>query len=110
MSGGFLFLFLSYIGVGWIVLFQSPLGFPGGSGGKESVSNVQDLGSIPGSGGYPGGGHGNPLQYSCLEYPMGGRTWRATFHGVTEPDTTESVMRQHPARSFCHIINFHSVP
>ena len=40
--------------------------FPGGSDGKESACNVEDLGSIPGLGRFPGGGHGNPLQYSCL--------------------------------------------
>ena len=47
------------------------LGFPGGSGGKESACNVGDLGSIPGLGRTPGGGHGNLLQYSCLEKPYG---------------------------------------
>ena len=45
-------------------------GFPGGSDGKESACNVGDLGSIPGLGRSPGGGHGNPLQCSCLENPM----------------------------------------
>ena len=43
------------------------IGFPGGSDGKESTCNVGDLGSIPGSGRSPGGGRGNPFQYSCLE-------------------------------------------
>ena len=43
------------------------MGFPGGSDGKESTCNVGDLGSIPELGRSPGGGHGNPLQYSCLE-------------------------------------------
>ena len=43
------------------------LGFPGGSGDKESACNMRDLGSIPGLRRSPGGGHGNPLQYSCLE-------------------------------------------
>ena len=42
-------------------------GFPGGSDGKESTSNVGALGLIPGLGTSPGGGRGNPLQYSCLE-------------------------------------------
>ena len=42
------------------------LGFPGGSDGKESTCNAGDLSLIPGSGSSPGGGHGNPLQYSCL--------------------------------------------
>ena len=44
------------------------LGFPGGSEVKESAC-VGDLGSITGLGRFPGGGHGNPLQYSCLESP-----------------------------------------
>ena len=41
--------------------------FPGGSDGEASVYNAGDLGSIPGSGRFPGEGNGNPLQYSCLE-------------------------------------------
>ena len=45
--------------------------FPGGSDGKESACTVGDLGSIPGLGRSPGGGHGSPLQYSCLENPHG---------------------------------------
>ena len=45
------------------------MGFPGGSAGKESACTVGDLGLIPGLGRSPGGGHGNPLQYSCLENP-----------------------------------------
>ena len=48
------------------------LGSPGGSEVKVSACNVGDLGSIPGSGISPGEGNGNPLQYSCLENPMGG--------------------------------------
>ena len=43
---------------------------------------MEDLGSIPGSGRSPGGGHGNPLQYSCLENPMDRGAWRATVHGA----------------------------
>jgi len=50
------------------------LGFPHGSAGKESACNVGDLGSIPELGRSPGGGHGNPLQYSCLENPHGQRS------------------------------------
>jgi len=49
------------------------MGFPGGSDGKESASSARDLGSIPGLGWSPGGGHGNPLQYSCLENAHGQR-------------------------------------
>ena len=44
-------------------------GFPGSSAGKESACNAEDPGLIPGLGRFPGGGHGNPLQYSCLENP-----------------------------------------
>ena len=49
------------------------LGFPGGSDGKEFCS-VGDLGSVPGLRRSPGGEHGNPLQYSCLENPHGQRS------------------------------------
>ena len=51
------------------------VGFPGGSGGKESTCNVGDLGSIPGLGRSPGEGNGNLLQYSCLENPMDRGAW-----------------------------------
>ena len=57
-------------------------GFPCGSDGKESASCVGDPGSIPGWGRSPGGGHGNPLLYSCLENPMDREAWLATVHGV----------------------------
>ena len=45
-------------------------GFPGGSEGKASACNAEDLDSIPGSGRSPGERNGNPLQYSCLEKRM----------------------------------------
>ena len=48
--------------------------FLGGSDGKESSCSVVDLGSILGLGRSPGGGHDNPLQYSCLENPHGERS------------------------------------
>ena len=44
---------------------------------------------IPGSGRSPGQGNGNPLQYSCLENPIDGGAWQATYHRVAESDTTE---------------------
>ena len=56
---------------------------------KASAYNAGDLGSIPGLGRSPGGGNGNPFQYSCLENPMDGGTWQATVHGVAESDMTE---------------------
>ena len=49
--------------------------FPGGSDGEASVCNVEDPGSIPGSGRSPGEGNGNPLQYYCLENPMDRGAW-----------------------------------
>ena len=54
---------------------------------KNPPANARDLrvvGSIPGSGRSSGGGHGNPLQYSCLENPMDRGLWQATVHGVTK--------------------------
>ena len=60
------------------------MGSPGGSEGKESACNVGDPGSIPGLGISPGGGHGNPLQYSCLENSMDRGAGWVTVHGVTK--------------------------
>ena len=62
------------------------LGFRGGSGGKESTCNVGDLGSVPGLQ-RSGEGHGNPLQYSCLENPMDRRAWWAAARGVAQSRT-----------------------
>ena len=68
---------------------NATLGFPGGSLSKESACNAGDLSPIPGLGRSPGEGHGNPLQYSCLENPMNRGAWQAAVHGVTkELDTT----------------------
>ena len=61
--------------------------FHGGSDGKASVYNVGDLGSIPGSGRFPGEGNGNPLQYYCLENPTDRGAWWATVHGVAKSRT-----------------------
>ena len=58
-------------------------GFPGSSDGKESACSMRDLGSIPGLERSPGGGHGNPLQYFCLENLMDRGAWQATVHGVS---------------------------
>ena len=63
------------------------MGFPGGSDGKESACDARDLGSIPGWEDSPGGGHGNPLQYSCLENPMDREAWWATIYGVAKSQT-----------------------
>ena len=58
--------------------------FPGGSDGKASSYNVEDLDSIPGPGRSPEEGNGNPLQYSCLENPMDRGAWQASVHGVAK--------------------------
>ena len=62
-------------------------GFPGGSDGKESACNEGDLGLIPGLGRFPGGEHGNPLQYPCLENPHGQTSLAAMVLGVTKNRT-----------------------
>ena len=54
-----------------------------------NAADIRDLSLIPGSGRSPAGGHGNPLQYSCLENPMDRGVWWATLHRVTESDRTE---------------------
>ena len=66
---------------------QAQRGLPYSSNGKDSAYNAGDLGLIPGSERSPGGGHGNPLQYSGLENPMDRGAWQATVHGVAKSQT-----------------------
>ena len=54
---------------------------------KNLKRDLRDSSLIPGSGGSPGEGHGNPLQYSCLENPMDREAWQATIHGVAKSRT-----------------------
>ena len=54
---------------------------------SANAGDVRKAGSIPGSGRSPGGGHGSPLQCSCLENPMDGGAWQATVHGVEKSCT-----------------------
>ena len=66
------------------------MGFPGYSDGKDTTCNVGDLGSMPGLGRSPGGGHGNPLQYSWSGEPHGQRSLAAySPWGCKELDMTE---------------------
>ena len=61
------------------------VGFPGSAEGKNPSANAgdaRDVGLIPGSGRSPGGGHGNPLQYSCLKISMDRGAWRLQFMGL----------------------------
>ena len=55
-----------------------------------STGEKRDMGSIPGSGRFPGRGHGNPLQYAYLENPMDRGAWKTTVHRIAESDTTET--------------------
>ena len=55
---------------------------------KNPPAIAGDTGSIPGSGRSPGGGNGNPLQYSCLENPLDRGAWWATVHGITKESDT----------------------
>ena len=82
----------SLVGAGKTISLEGSWAPPSGSDGKESTCNVGDLGLIPGLGRSPGGGHGNPLQYSCLENPhtqrslVGYSPW-----GRKESDPTEQL-------------------
>ena len=67
----------------------SSMDFTGGSDGKESACTAGDLGSLPGLKRSPGGGHGNPLQYSCLQNPMDIGAWQATVLRVTKSQTRQ---------------------
>ena len=65
-------------------------GFCSGSVVKNPPANAgdtEDAGSIPGSGRSPGGGNGNPLQYSCMKNPMDRRAWWSTVYGMAKSQT-----------------------
>ena len=57
--------------------------------------NIRDVGSIPGLGSSPGGGHGSLLQYSCLEKPMNRGVWWAMVHSVTKHQTQLKWLSRH---------------
>ena len=67
--------------------------------------DARDVGSVPGSGRSPGGGHGNPLWYSCLENPMDKEAWQAIVHRVTQRWT--QLKRQHTSMDvYIQLIHF----
>ena len=71
-------------------------------GSKESTCKAGDegdVGSIPGLGRSPGGGHGNPLQDSCLENPMDREAWRGAVQGVAESLTQLEQLNTHAGRA-----------
>ena len=83
-------------GAGFLEGFWINWGLSGGSDGQESACNSEDVGSIPGLGGSPGEGNGNPLQYSFLENPHGQRSLVGySPWGHTELDTTEWLSTAH---------------
>ena len=61
----------------------------------DPTSDLRDMGLILGSGRSPGGGHGNPFQYPCLENPIDRGTWQATVHRVGESDMNEVTEHAH---------------
>ena len=67
-------------------------GFLADASGKEPTFT---LSSIPRSGRSPGGGHGNPLKYCCLENPMDKGDWLATVHGVTKSQSGTTEVTSH---------------
>ena len=69
---------------------------------SANTRDVRDMDSIPGSRRSPGGGNGNPLQYSFLENPMDREAWWATVHGVTKSQTRLSMEAYMPA-SHCRL-------
>ena len=78
------------------------MGFPGGSVGKESAcksGDAEDVGSVPRWRRSPGGGHSNPLQYSCLENPMDRGAWRDTIHSVAKSRKRLKRLSTHTTRS-----------
>ena len=62
---------------------------------SANVGDVRDMSPIPGSGRSPGGGHGNPLQYSCLENPIDRRVWWAIVHSVAQNQTQPKQLSMH---------------
>ena len=91
---------------------HSPCSFPGkGFLASSVVRDIRDVGSIPGLGRSPGGGHSNPAQCSCLENPTDRGAWWATDHGVTKNQTQLKRLRIHAMQpwTFLSLFSFHPV-
>ena len=80
------------------------MGFPGSSAGKESTCNVGDLGLILGLERSPGGGRGNPFQYSFLENSIDRGAWQATVQGLAKSQTELHNLAQHIRLSVGHLL------
>ena len=74
--------------------------------GKETDCQAGDAGWIPGLGRSPGGGHGNPLQYSCLENSMDKGGWWATVHGIAEESDMTEQLNNNSLISQCSLQDF----
>ena len=68
----------------WICIWASQVALVVKEPACQCRLDIRNVGSIPGSGRSPEGGHGNPVQYSCLENPMGIGTWQAVAYGVSQ--------------------------
>ena len=66
-----------------------------GKNPPASAGDIRDMGSVPRLGRSPRGGHGNPLQYSCLENPMDRGAWQATVHSVEQSQTRLKQLSMH---------------
>ena len=73
----------------YLLSYSTLFGLPWRLSHKKSACNAGDTGLIPGLGRSPGEGHGNPLQYSCLENPRNRGAWQVTVQAVAESDMTE---------------------
>ena len=71
---------------------------------KECAYNAGDTGSIPELGRYPGEGHSNPLQYSCLENPMDREAWWVTVHGVTKSQMSAEVTEHAHMQAIAYVM------
>ena len=71
-----------------------------------NAGNIRDVGSIPGLGRFPGGEHGNLLQYSCLENPMDRGAWQTTVHGVAKSHTQLKQLSTHTIYEVISVANF----
>ena len=80
------FLSLLFLRINFFIQYYF-FGLPRSLSGKESASNAGNMGSYPRLVRSPGGGHGNPLQYSCLGNPMDTGAWWIRVHGVTKSQT-----------------------
>ena len=68
-----------------------------------NAGDIRGMGSIPGSGRSPRGGHGNPIQYFCLENPMDRGSWQATVHRVAKTQTRLKWLITHKGDSICKV-------